>query len=378
MPTRLLINGRFLTRPLSGVDRTATEITRALAALAGQNDLVIDCAVPRGAPDDAAIRERLGLPSSSRIHRSALAGYAWEQFALAWLEPGATLLSLCNMGPVLRRNQLVMIHDTQVRDAPDSYSLGFRIAYRLLQPPLARRVRTLVTVSQHSRRRLLANRIGHRRPIHVIPNGGDHFTQARSDPAVLMRLGLRPGGYLFALAHPSPHKNVAMLLRAFMRRRDPGLPLVLAGPGDAASLMPEGSEGTDAVRFIGRVSDSELKTLYQNARLFLFPSLTEGFGFPVLEAMSCGCPVIASTGGAIPEVAGEAAMLVDPADQSAWTHAIEALERDRTQLAVLAAAGRRQASQFTWLRSAKLLLDSLEAETAPAISRKGSPPGHPA
>ena len=169
-----------------------------------------------------------------------------------------------------------------------------------------------------------------------------------------------------------------MLLRAFVRRRDPGLPLVLAGPGDAASLMPEGSEGTEAIRFIGRVSDSELKTLYQNARFFLFPSLTEGFGFPVLEAMSCGCPVIASTGGAIPEVAGEAAMLVDPADQSAWTHAIEALERDRTQLAVLAAAGRRQASQFTWQRSAKLLLDALKAETAPAISRKGSPPGHPA
>lgn len=371
---RLLVNGRFLTRAMTGVDRTAAEITRALVTLAPHRGLEIAVAVPRGAPDDRIIRERLGLPEGSVIHRSALRGYVWEQLVLARIDPRATLLSLCNMGPVLRRNQFALIHDAQVHDTPESYSRAFATTYRLLQPLLARRVRWLATVSRHSSERLRANGLGARRRIHLIPNGADHFVRVRPDMTVLQRLGLEPRGYLFALASPAVHKNIPLLLRAAMRRTRRDLPLVLAGGGDAADLLHQGSEAGDAIRFAGRVDDSELKALYQGARLFLFPSLTEGFGFPVLEAMSCGCPVIASNGGAVPEVAGKAAMLVDPADQLAWTRAMDHLQHSADQLDALADAGHRQVRQFSWRHAAELVLAALEPETGAVGEERGREP----
>ncbi|MGC1270237.1 MAG: glycosyltransferase family 1 protein [Croceibacterium sp.] len=371
---RLLVNGRFLTRAMTGVDRTATEITRALIAMVPQRELEIAVAVPRGAPDDRIIRERLGLSERSPIHRSVLRGYAWEQLVLARLDPGAVLLSLCNMGPVLRRNQFALIHDAQVHDTPESYTRVFGTTYRMLQPLLARRAQWLATVSRHSSERLRANGIGARRRIYLIPNGADHFDRIRPDMTMLQRLGLEPGGYLFALASPAAHKNIPLLLRAAMRREGRDLPLVLAGAGDAESLLPEGSEAGDAIRFAGRIDDNELKALYQGARLFLFPSLTEGFGFPVLEAMSCGCPVIASTGGAVPEVAGSAAMLVDPADQAAWTQAMDYLQNNSDQLGALAAAGSRQVGGFTWRHAAELVLAALEPEAGPVGEGSGCEP----
>ena len=144
------------------------------------------------------------------------------------------------------------------------------------------------------------------------------------------------------------------------------MPLILAGQGTAAMIEGDQSGIGESIRFVGRVSDGELKALYEHARLFLFPSLTEGFGFPVLEAMSCGCPVIASDAGAITEVAGAAAMLCDPRDEAAWTRAIDALQYDDARLASLAAAGRVQAGQFTWQRSAQAMLALLPHSATPA------------
>ena len=257
------------------------------------------------------------------------------------------------MGPVLRRNQLVLVHDAQVQDAPGSYSLSFRTAYRVLQPALVRRARWVATVSQYSRERLRANGLGRRREIHVIHNGGDHISALPTDGGALERFGLQPGGFLLALSHPARHKNIAMVVAACARRSDTSLPLVLAGEADGTMFGASPAQATAGIRQLGRVTDGELKALYENARLLLFPSLTEGFGFPVLEAMTCGCPVIASTGGAIPEVGGQAVVSCDPRDERAWTRAIDALQHDTARLAELSALGLLRASNFTWRRAAQ-------------------------
>lgn len=368
---KLLINGRFLTRPMTGVDRTAEQVVRALSALAATGDAMVafelEIAVPAGAPTDEQIRSRLDLPVAIKIHRSRFSGYVWEQLVLSRLEPEATLLSLCNIGPVLRRKQLAMIHDAQIYDAPHSYSPAFRTTYRLLQPLLARRANTVVTVSQHSRGRLQAHGLADERMIHVIYNGVDHICGLRSDPEVLGRLGLTPGEYLLALCHPAKHKNIAMLVRACGRREDRQIPLVLAGQGHATVLDAGTAQSRDCISVTARLTDNELKALYESARLFLFPSLTEGFGFPLLEAMSCGCPVIATTGGATPEIAGSAAVLCDPSDEAAWTRAVEALQFDTERLADLSERGRAQAEQFTWRRTAQEVLAIL-SRAAPAAA----------
>ncbi len=366
----LLINGRFLSRPVAGVDRTAIEIVSALASLVDPESLEIACAVPHRAPPDDEIRSILGLQSSVPIHRSRHRGYLWEQLVLPHVRPDAILLSLCNMGPVARANQMVMIHDAQVHESPQSYSLAFRTAYRTLQPVLARNAGAVATVSNHSRQRMRAHGIGRDRDIEVVPNGADHMARIRSDPSILGRLGLRPGSYVLALCHPARHKNIAMVIEACLQRKDRAFPLVLSGRSDESIRRLADRANDGSVLLAGRTTDEELKALYENARLFLLPSVTEGFGFPVLEAMHCGCPVIASNGGALPEIAGDAAILCDPHDMKAWRREIDELQNDPERLAGMSARGRVQASKFTWRRSAETLLSILSDQLGRTVKRQ--------
>ncbi len=116
------------------------------------------------------------------------------------------------------------------------------------------------------------------------------------------------------------------------------------------------------VRFIGRVSDAQLKALYQNAAALAFPSLTEGFGLPPVEAMYCGCPVIATTGGAVPESSGEAALYVDPHDQLGWTQALERLEADKSLRSAMSIRGREHVKRLQWSSAAQCLLRAIARE----------------
>lgn len=368
----LLLNARFLTRAPTGVDRSAQQLVRGLMHLAREGlagPFALALAVPKGAPDDPEIRKRLELDESVAIIRSRWSGYFWEQIVLTLVRPGDCLLSLCNVGPILRRNQFVLMHDAQVFDAPASYGRAFRRAYMFICPRLARRVRFLATVSRFSRERLRHHGVGTAREIEVLPNGIDHLAPVPPESAILRRLGLRRGGYLLAIGRPERHKNIPMLLRAVAERRDRDLPLVLIRSNDAKAELI-GVEDLDGVIFVGRVSDGELKALFQNARLFLFPSITEGFGLPALEAMACGCPVLASNGGAIPEVCGDAAVYCDALDVAAWTRRIDELSASQGELDRLKQAGLARAATFRWDVSASRLLQILGVR----VSRAGPAP----
>ena len=125
--------------------------------------------------------------------------------------------------------------------------------------------------------------------------------------------------------------------------------------GNAAEQRPD-----SGIVSLGRVSDEELKGLYSRARALLFPSLAEGFGLPALEAMACGCPVVASDAGALPETCGEAALFCSPDRPEEWARTMDALAGDDAQLLALSAAGERRAAEFTWGTSALKLLDVLQ------------------
>ena len=354
------VNARFLTRPASGVDRVAIELIGALAAGPDVGRLILLHPV-----SDRLHRDWIDLlPSETRakivLHPfGTRQGHLWEQLDLSRALPELLLLSLCSTGPALRRNQAVMLHDAQVWDVPQSYSRAFRLAYRLLLPVLTRRARHVLTVSQFSARRLTDLGIAPRGKPRVVLNGAGHILRVQPDPETLARHGLGTGRYLLAIGNLAPHKNLALLVRAAAARRPGGPELIVAGGMNSKVFADAGLRATDGVRFIGRVSDAELRALYEGALGLAFPSLTEGFGLPPLEAMLCGCPVIATTGGAVPEICGTAALFVDPADQPGWTAALERIAQDETLRNDLRRNGKTQAAPYTWDAAATALMREL-------------------
>ena len=197
-----------------------------------------------------------------------------------------------------------------------------------------------------------------RGPVVVIGAAGQMAADT-ADPAIVARLGLAGSRFVLAVGSANPTKNFARLLTAFADVADPDLRLVIVGGGNEAVFAAEAATVTDRVVRAGRVDDAALTALYGAATALVFPSTYEGFGLPPLEAMACGCPVIASIAASIPEVCGDAAVYFDPYDPIAITAAIDRVAGDaqlRDQLTML---GRRRAAHFTWNRSATLLLDAI-------------------
>jgi glycosyltransferase involved in cell wall biosynthesis len=177
--------------------------------------------------------------------------------------------------------------------------------------------------------------------------------------ATLNRYGLEPG-YLLFVGTLEPRKNVTTLVRACerMTARGPNAPLVLVGePGWQCDEIRTALERTTAdVRRLGRVPAADLPHLYAGAALLAMPSTWEGFGLPVIEAMQSGCAVVASTGGALPETAGAAALLVDPLDVDGWARALTSVLTDGDLRRDLRLRGMRRARAFSWRRTAEATL----------------------
>jgi glycosyltransferase involved in cell wall biosynthesis len=348
----IAINGRFLTQGLTGVQRYAIEITRALDALAGEGGVGdIRLLAPPGA----------AAPWLSHIPLVTVgsgSGQVWEQRDLPSAARGALLVNLGNTGPVLAgAQQAVVIHDAGAFDTPESYSFAFRSWYRLLQRTLVARGARIVTVSDFSRGRIAANLPVRPEDIAVTYEGAEHALSVPADGSVLAKHGLAPGRYALAVGTRAAHKNLGALAAAADFLGERGLTLAAAGAADPTVFRPAGA-GSGAVA-LGRVSDAELRALYENTLCLVFPSRYEGFGLPPVEAMVAGCPVIASRAGAVPEVCGEAALWFDPAVSESLPAALARLLDEPGLAASLRAAGRARAAMFTWRAAAERLLSAI-------------------
>ncbi len=351
----ILINGRFLTQRVTGVQRFALEVTRAIDAAIGAGEWPAETRLLRPPGEAASPWENLPAEVVGRH-----GGQAWEQLDLPRQLRGGVLLSLGNTAPLLAgRRQAVVIHDAGVFDTPESYSWQFRAWYRLLHHGLARSGAKILTVSEFSRGRLAERLRLDPTRIGVLPEGGEHILRAPADAGILARHGLQPGRYALAVGNPAAHKNLALLQAAAGLLAARGLTLALAGAADAAVFRR--TEGGPAAIALGRVSDAELRALYEQALCLVFPSRYEGFGLPPLEAMTCGCPVLAARSGAVPEVCGEAALWFDAASPESLTAALARLLEEEGLLPQLRRAGLLRAAQFTWPRAAAVLREQLES-----------------
>lgn len=356
----VVINGRFLSQPLSGVQRFAWEVICAMDAIrqaepehdGNRLDLEILCP-PQVCP----------LPCLHTIGARAvgrMGGYAWEQIELPWAARGRLVLNLSNLGPVLAR-KITTIHDAIVWLMPENYTPAFVAAYRLLLPLIARTSRHCVTVSEHSRRCLMDFGVTGSTPVTVVGNGIDHILHAAADDAATPPVDW-PERFVFALGNAAPNKNSALLRTLAPRLRQRGIATVIAGGGNS-SVFADASGGHSGIVALGRVPDAIIRQGYRRALAFIFPSFHEGFGIPPVEAMALGCPVVASQSSAMPEILGDAALLCDPRVPRQWLDAILEIAATPALRASLVEKGHARAQRYRWENSARRMLGLLLAAT---------------
>lgn len=353
MTFNIAINTRFSTRPMTGVDRVAHELTQAMTSV-GENFSI----------QGLAPRNTVISPLSIPVIHGFLSGHLWEQLELPTKIRDAFLLSPCNTGPIMVRNQILIIHDAQTWIHPEAYSPQFRYWYQFLLPRLARKSRLVITISEYSRSQLEKFGVVPPGKARIMQNGADHILRISPDVDTLARHGLTDNGYFLALGSLSPHKNLSLLMRAAAARPEGQPPLVIAGGGNSRVFAAAGLAPPPGVRLLGRVTDNELRALYEHATALVFPSLTEGFGLPPLEAMLCGCPTLVATAGAIPEVCGNASIYIDPRDEAGWTRAMLEIANNSAQRNTARIAGSIQAAPFTWERAARQVIEHLSHELA--------------
>jgi glycosyltransferase involved in cell wall biosynthesis len=356
----VVVNGKFLTADSTGVHRVAAELVKHSYALLMEDEqlasrLSLEVWVPAAGAQRAT---ELGVPFKVV---GPLEGIPWEQITLPARANGRLILSLCNVGPMAARNAMTMFHDAQVHSTPESYSPYFRQWYRLHQPIAGRRHRRILTVSDFSREQLAHYGLARTERTGVILNGVDHVLAISPDDSVFGRLGITSKRFVVALANTQPHKNIGILLKAFADPRLADITLVLFGSAQAQDFVAAGYSLPPNVCFAGRVSDGELRALYGSALCIAFPSTTEGFGLPPLEAMTMGCPAIVAPAGALPQTCGRAAVYADPAKEEEWVLAVRRIADDAGYRDQLSEGSRVWASSFTWRSAATRLVDELLA-----------------
>jgi len=313
--------------------------------------------------------------AAARLHR-----FAWSQLILPRLarrQRASLIFTPAPEGYLGSQPipQVVMVHDLRPISHPQ-HSLQ-SLYFRAWVPPLLRHCRHILTNSAFTAAEILRHTGVTAERISVIPLGVDHEAfrpaplRSGEDPARQQGAAAAEGGspYLLHVGQAYPHKNLRRLIEAFatLAGRYPELRLLLAGkphrrqtPQLQALVAERGL--ADRVEFRPYVPFADLPDLYRGALALVYPSLWEGFGLPVLEAMACGTPVLTSRGSGTEEVAGEAALLIDPIDQSALEAALRRLVQEPQLRDRLRQRGLRQASGFRWADTAtatRQLLESL-------------------
>lgn len=370
MTETFAVNGRFLSQAMTGVQRYTRNVVSALderLAAAGRKAILL---APRGT-------DAMALQAIETIDGGRLKGHAWEQLELPRLW-GGRLLNLSNTAPAMKGDQIVCIHDANVFTAPESYSRGFRTAYRTLQPLLARRSARIATVSQASARQLARHLPLRAADIAVLPNGHEHAlawdpAKAEQAPALLAARGAAGRPFVLAFGSQARHKNLALLTTIAPALADLGIDVVIAGGGNGIFASEQLAQAANVI-LLGRVSDDDLAFLLERALCLAFPSWTEGFGLPIIEAMARGCPVVSSNCASMPEVCGDAALLASPADPAAWVEHIRTLAGSATLRQELSGLGRERLPLFSWRSTAEGYLDLAQspnvrraAPAAPAV-----------
>lgn len=351
----IVINGRFLTQPMTGVQRYAYEVTRAFDQMmaSGEIDSTIYSLVLATPPnlDQYPDFKYIKVKQVGRLK-----GNLWEQVSLPIYARNKLLFNPCNTGPILSgSHQITTIHDASVFAVPQAYSSLFRLKYKLIIKFMCKATPQIITVSQFSR-----NEISHycgipSDKITVIPEGCDHILRYNEDCSILERYDLGKRPFIIAVSSNSIHKNFNIILKALslIGESEINFDVVIIGGEYKKVFKKTQYHFPEYIKQVGYISDEALRCLYKNAACLIYPSFYEGFGLPPLEAMACGCPVIVSNAASLAEVCGDAALYFEPRDPNYLANQVRKLMDDPILRKELCLKGFHQGRKFQWVNAAK-------------------------
>lgn len=330
----IYVNTRILFKSITGVQRYLMSI------------------VESGCFEDAC------LVSDNILH-----GHVWEQFMLPHeLSKSDVLWSPSNTGPIFcPAKQVVTMHDFATLDHPEWTNRQFSTFYRFLLPKLAKKCDGIIAISEYTKSRILHHVDINPDKVVVIKNGVDQKFYKSSEierniDSVLSKYGITSGRYILSVSSIEPRKNIASLLKAWElvhSQIDDDISLVLVGRSNPRIFADAGlTRIPPRVLFTGFVEDDDLPLIYQNAYLFAYLSLYEGFGLPPLEAMASGVAVLTSNTTSIPEVVGDNAITVNPRSVNDIAENLLYLLQSDSLRAKLAALGPHHARSFDWSNTA--------------------------
>jgi len=357
---RVALNLSFLAPgETGGMEVYARELARALAA---RDDIELVLLGNRLLDDAWPEVERIVMPVDPRRRVEWVLGDQLHAPRAARRARADLVHSLASTGPVTGRPvRVTTIHDLNYRFVPESH-FGLRgLGMRILVPLAARRSQRLIVDAESTRRDLCRHLGTSSAKVDVAPLAArvPRDPQTTAEPELRERLELGERSIVLSLSAKRPHKNLARLLRAVAELQPERRPALVV-PGYPTSHERDLRELADRLGIGGLVrlppwlSAADVEGLYRAAACVVFPSLYEGFGLPVLEAMARGVPVACSDRSSLPEVAGDAALLFDPEDVGAIRTALARLLTDPALAERLRVAGRDRAAQFTWERTAEL------------------------
>ncbi len=342
----ICINARFLTQRITGTQRYAIEISTHINKYLLSNEIFF--LSPKN-----VLHSRLAAKLQVRT-LGKFSGHLWEQMELPIFlkkKDNPLLVNLLNTGPLFYKNQVITLHDLAFLRYPHWFSRKFYYFYRFLIPKLSKTARKIITVSEFSKKEIVSLLGIPSNKIEVVYNAVSN--KFKYDPHQ------EKDDIILSVSSIDPRKNFIRLILAFKRLNLPQYKLLIVGSenkifsnSEIRNLIKE----VPNVEFTGYVSDNELLKLYQKAKLFVYPSLYEGFGLPPLEAMACGTPVIVSSTASLPEVCGDAAYYVNPYDEKDIARGLETVLKDEKLQKELTQKGLERVRMFSWEKSAAKLL----------------------
>ncbi|NMC29332.1 MAG: glycosyltransferase family 4 protein [Pelolinea sp.] len=353
----IYFNGRFLTQYQTGVQRFAVELLNELNQFIEIHELPdyqFTCLVPPGNIESIHRWGNIQIKICGKLK-----GNLWEQLALPFYARNGLLIDLCNIGPICHFNQIIVIHDASVFAIPKSYSRIFRLKYKFVYFFLSRIAKKIITVSQFSKKEISRFLQIPQEKIMVISEGCDHILRIEKDDAILKKISYNQDPYFLAVGSNSIHKNLNIVVQAILQLKNNLPKLVIVG-GDYTKVFRNVDQiKNEKILYLGYVTDEQLRSLYEHATAFIFPSLYEGFGLPPLEALACGCPAICSNRAAIPEICGDAVLYFNPQNIQEIKTQIDILLTNKSLQTQLRKKGKEYAMQFTWHKTAEMFIQTI-------------------